>query len=159
MIAFTRGGGVYVVPAGGGAAKRLAAGDSPTWGGSAGNTLPAGGGNGGSVAVSHPARVKRAALVARGIKVTVKAPGPLAAGAGLYLDAATAKRLGLGRKQLALVTASGKVAGSRTFTLRPKAKYRRRLAKAGRLTLVLVVVVRDAAGGTVTRTYKVKVSP
>ena len=157
MIAFSRGGAVYVMPAGGGAAKRLVAGDSPTWGGGAGNTLPAGGG--GAVTVSHPATARRGALVTRGIRVKVRAAGPLAAAVGLYVDAATAKRLGLGRKQLALVTASGKVAGSRSFTLRPKAKYRSRLAQGGRLTVVLVVVVRDAAGGTVTRTYRIKITP
>jgi hypothetical protein len=164
QIVFSRGGDLYTIAASGspGSERRLATGgDTPTWGASSGG----GGGTGGSggsgaptISTTHPSRLKLAALVAGGVRVTLTTSEPIAAGVELALDSATAKRLKLGHRQVDLGQVSGSISGRRAFTVKVKGRYRSALAKARRFTLYVIVVAQDAAGHQAEHIYKVAIS-
>jgi hypothetical protein len=171
-IVFSRGGNLYVIGANappGSEQLLVDGGDTPTWGGPAGahDGNPSGptappphppSQSGPTVSVLHPAKIKDHALFGRGLSIKVTSSGKVAAGVLLVIDKATAKRLHIGKRITDLATETGVVSGSKTFTIKPKAKFRSKLSRARRFTLDVVVVIKDAAGHQATKVYTVTVT-
>ncbi|HWI74463.1 MAG TPA: hypothetical protein VNT55_21060, partial [Baekduia sp.] len=81
------------------------------------------------------------ALTGRGAKATVACAAACRVGATLKVDAATAKRLGLGRRAVTLATGRGAStkAGTVTITLKASGKVARALKRARSVTATLAV--------------------
>lgn len=167
-LAFVRSGNIYTIPANGspGDEKLLVSGgDTPTWGGPAdtnGGTGGTGGtgGNAGPPAITAtpPSRLKLSKLTAHGLSITVSVNQPSAVGVELALDAATAKRLGLGHKQIDLGQVTGTINRSQTFTIKIKARYLRALHNAKHLTIYVIVVAENSSRQHSQKVYAVSVS-
>lgn len=156
-LVFARSGSLYTISASGSPGSEtllVHGGDTPTWGGggSPPPTKPV------SIQVRRPAKLKSAAFVKHGVIVTVQSSAPVAAELVIAIDDATARRLGLGHKQLALATATGTVRAKRSFDLTPGRKFRKKLGAARHFTLHVVVVLQDAAGHRSIRSYTVSVN-
>ena len=99
-------------------------------------------------------RVQRVrTLRARGLRATVSCSEACRLSAGLTLDAATARKLGLRSRRIAFKTATTTRAGRRVVVLRLTAAARTRLRRSARATLQ--VTARDAAGNSRTRSLRV----
>jgi hypothetical protein len=152
-VAFQRGNQIYVIGAAAapGSEHLLTTGTEPTWGGP--DVLPPI-----SISVTHPSAVSRSKLLSHGLAVGIKSNQPVAAGVEIAVNAATARRLGVGQSETNLGQVVGAVTSSKTFTVMVKRKYRKKLGKAKHsFTLDLVVLVENAARQKATRVYAVHV--
>lgn len=158
QIAFQGPGNtIWTVPADGSAAstKILDDAEIPAW---SVYTIPGPSPIAQSLTITHPSRIKLSKLISRGVGVGITTTVPVAAGVELAINAATARRLGFGHRQVNLGQKTGAVSSSRTFTVKPNSKYKRKLAKARSFTVYVIVVVADSHGNRGTKVYKVTVS-
>jgi subtilisin family serine protease len=94
---------------------------------------------------------------ARGLRATVNCSESCRLSVSLTLDAATARRLGLRSRRIAVRSATITRAGRRVVVLRLTTAARARLRGSGRATLQ--VTARDAAGNRHTRSQAVRLRP
>ena len=155
--ALTGGSPGGVTPGGG------STGGGSTGGGSTGGGgTPGGGTPGGTTVLSVKARPLPRLGKAKALAFTAGAGGPGTFTAKAMLDAATAKRLGLGKRAIAIGT--GKLAlpsgGSGTLKIALTAKARARLKRSKRPVAIAVrITFKDANGATTARTIPLKLKP
>jgi hypothetical protein len=152
-IAFQRGNQIYVIGAAAapGSEHLLTTGTEPTWGGP--DVSPPL-----SVSVTHPSAIRRSKLLSHGLSVGIRSNQPVAAGVEIAVNAATARRLGVGQSETNLGQVVGAVRSSKTFTVMVKRRYRKKLGKATKgFRLELAVVVENTAHQRATKFYAVHV--
>lgn len=109
------------------------------------------------LALSSP-RIQRArTLRAKGLRATVNCSEACRLSVELTLDRATARRLGLRSRRVALSSATISRAGRRVVVLRLTAAARARLRGSGRATLR--VIARDATGNRRARSQTIRLRP
>jgi hypothetical protein len=104
---------------------------------------------------AHPASAPLARALTTGVRIAVVCARNCSVRAHAILPARLAKRLGIGHGKRVVIATAGHpgFASSRyTLSLRLTRTLRRRLMKAKRLTLQVVLVVADAAGNDDSRT-------
>lgn len=108
-----------------------------------------GGDEGPSVSARVPASITVSRLLSRGVRVVLATDEPVGAALALFVDAATARRLGVGAKETALGKASATLASQKTLTLRIAARFRKKIARAKRFTLRVLILAQDGDGNKV----------
>ena len=122
--------------------------------------MGAGGGGAGKPSVAHPQTIRRDKLIHSGVTVTITSAAPFGVGIVIDVDAPVARRLKIGRKQTDLGQKVGTVDGTKSFTVKPGAKFAGRLAKARKkFTLFIDIDFEDANGHDTTRSFPVTVKP
>lgn len=111
-----------------------------------------------AVTLTAPSALKLAALLTRGVKLSLRASEPASIRVRLVLRRADARKLKLGTRDIALATGSVAVSSTaRTLTLRVPARYRSKLKRARVLVLSLRLTAETADGRTSTTTRSVRV--
>lgn len=96
----------------------------------------------------------------KGVKVATTCSTTCSGAAGVAISKKLAKKYGLGKKILIGLAKGGSASGGAfTIKVRIKAKARTKLARAGTIPAVVVLVVADAAGVQQTRSIKIKLKP
>lgn len=96
----------------------------------------------------------------KGVKVATNCSTTCSGAAGVAISKKLAKRYGLGKKVLIGLAKGGSATGGAfTIKVRFKAKVRTKLARAGTIPAVVILVVANSAGVRQTRTMKIKLKP
>jgi serine protease AprX len=93
-----------------------------------------------------PTRATLAALTGRGLALAADCSEACTIRVTAKVSAATARRLGVGRRTIARATASLAGAGATAVVVRPSKRVRKRLRRARRLALAVTAVAADPAG-------------
>ena len=105
-------------------------------------------------------RTRLRAALSKGVRVKLRSDEAATGTIAIQISAAAARKLKLGKRAITFARKTARLpqAGTSSLRLKPRATLRRRLARQRRLTLRVVVKVKDAAGNatTVTRTLKLK---
>jgi hypothetical protein len=103
------------------------------------------------------ARIKLAALLAKGLPVKLTCSEACTFAITLLLDQKTAKRVGLAAKSVRVGRATGRLTakGSKTVRVKLTKKAKRKLAKLKRVTLTVSVNAKDTAGNSTLKAKKV----
>ncbi|MEJ7894893.1 MAG: hypothetical protein WKF94_19835, partial [Solirubrobacteraceae bacterium] len=111
------------------------------------------------LAVSTTRELRVRTLRAKGLRATVNCSEACRLSVDLTLDRATARRLGLRSRRVALRSATISRAGRRVIALRPTAAARARLRLRGSGRATLRVTARDAAGNRRTNSQTISLRP
>ena len=105
------------------------------------------------VGLRAPSAARLGTLLRRGLRVRLTISAPCSGAVDLVVRAAEARRLGLGRAQVVIAAVRGDVAaaGILNVTLKPKARYARKLKRAKRLTAYVVLSCEGVASADVDR--------
>ena len=96
-----------------------------------------------------PAAIKT--LRSKGLSVPVTTNGPSQVTGALFITAATAKKLKLGKKRIQIGSGTGQVNGTGKLVLKLKTKYKAKLRKVKRFAATISISATNA-GGTTTKT-------
>lgn len=103
-------------------------------------------------------RSRLRAALSKGVRLKLRSDEAATGTIAIQIPAATVRKLKLGRKAITFARGTARIsrAGSVSFRFKPKPSLRRRLARQRRLTLRVVVRVKDGAGNaaSVTRALK-----
>lgn len=110
-----------------------------------------------STAVTFKAAPSGKPTRSKGVSVATTCSATCSAAAGVAISKKLAKKFGLGKKVLiGLAKGSSASGGKFAIKVKIKAKARAKLARAGTIPAVVMLVVADAAGVQQTRSFKIK---
>jgi len=106
------------------------------------------------------AKLRLRAALSKGLRVKLRSDEAATGTVAITIPVATVRKLKLGKKAIAFArgTAGISAPGTLSLRLKPRSALRRKLSRQRKLTLRVVVKVKDAAGNaaTATRTLKLK---